>query len=166
MPQQTSTVTLLQRIGGRPALEAAIDGLYIRLLQDDNLNGFFQGLDLRWLKIHQKQFLVAAFTTTEFDLSSALTRLRRAHANLCTQKGLNEKHFDMFAVHLIDTLRELGLADAIVQEVLATVVPLRYAFTRSDSPKKRSPRPAQRERRFFCFRRALPLKDGVSRLPF
>jgi hemoglobin len=36
-------------------------------------------------------------------------------------RGLNDTHFDAIAEHLGNTLRELGVADNPIQQVLATV---------------------------------------------
>ena len=160
MPLQTSTTTLLQRIGGRAALEAAIDGLYYRLLNDESLQIFFENVDLRWLKIHQKQFLTAAFTTTQLDLEVTLNRLRRSHARLF-EKQLSEKHFDAVAMHLVDTLQGLNLSKEVIDEVVQVVAPLRAAFQRRPESLKRSPKRKVPKSggffRFFSLRRPADL---------
>ena len=52
--------------------------------------------------------------------------LRSAHAPLVA-RGLTDVHFDAVATHLASTLRELGVADALIDEALAIV-----ATTRND----------------------------------
>ena len=42
----TETPTLLDRIGGEAALEAAVDQFYARVVIDPKLSHFFEGSDL------------------------------------------------------------------------------------------------------------------------
>jgi hemoglobin len=128
MPAQRKKLdeTLLKRLGGVTVLAAAIDEFYFRLLADDNLTIFFQNIDLSWLKNHQKNFLMSALSGS-VDVESAVKHIRRAHSRLF-DKGLNEKHFDMVASHLVQTLKDMGVEQNLVNEVAAVVGPLRPAF--------------------------------------
>jgi hemoglobin len=128
MPNQRKKLdeTLLKRLGGVTVLAAAIDEFYFRLLADDSLTIFFQNVDLSWLKNHQKNFLMSALSGS-VDVESAIKHIRRAHSRLF-DKGLNEKHFDMVATHLVQTLKDMGVEQNLVNEVVAVVGPLRPAF--------------------------------------
>ena len=46
--------------------------------------------------------------------------LRQAHAHLVA-RGLNDSHFDAVAGHLQSTLKELGVANDLIAEVMALV---------------------------------------------
>ncbi len=70
--------------------------------------------------------------------------IRIGHARLF-DKGLNETHFDMVAGHLVSSLKELGIPEDIVQDIVQVVVPLRQIFEseaqdrirRSENKKKK-----------------------------
>jgi hemoglobin len=51
--------------------------------------------------------------------------LRTAHAQLVREKGLGDQHFDAVAEHLVSTLRELGVAENLIEEALAVVASTR-----------------------------------------
>ncbi len=53
-----------------------------------------------------------------------------AHKNLIEKQGLNETHFDMVAGHLVSTLKDLGVTQPLIDDVLAVVGPLRSVFER------------------------------------
>lgn len=53
---------LLDRIGGEAALDAAVDGLYDRLIVDPKLAEYFVGVPMETLKAHQFNFMRLAFT--------------------------------------------------------------------------------------------------------
>jgi hemoglobin len=143
MPPQRKKLdeTLLKRLGGVTVLAAAIDEFYFRLLADDSLTIFFQNVDLTWLKNHQKNFLMSALSGP-VDVESAIKHIRRAHSRLF-DKGLNEKHFDKVATHLVQTLRDMGVEQQLVNEVAAVVIPLRPAFIPASSTKKTGGAPEQ-----------------------
>lgn len=113
--------TLFDRLGGETAIEAAVVRFYDKVLEDPSLAPFFGGMDMG--KIIQKQI---AFMTMAFGGPSAYTGhdLRSAHARLVTA-GLGDAHFDAVAGHLVATLRELGVDDASIAEVVAIVSPTR-----------------------------------------
>lgn len=118
--------TLLKRIGGVTVLVAVIDEFYFRLLADDSLTFFFQNVDLSWLKSHQKNFLMSALSGP-VNVEAAIKHIRRAHSRLF-EKGLNEKHFDAVAVHLVASLNDMGVEEQLVKEVDGIVRSLRPAF--------------------------------------
>lgn len=51
---------LLERIGGTEALRAAVDEFYSRLLEDEALKPFFEGVNIKLLKWHQYNFMSIA----------------------------------------------------------------------------------------------------------
>lgn len=109
--------TLYEQIGGRPAVEAAVDRFYERVLADPSLNHLFTGVSMERLKGHQFAFLSQALGgPRQYDGAS----MKDAHARL----AIEQSHFDSVAVHLVETLRELGVPEEIVGQIAAAVTPL------------------------------------------
>ncbi|GAP98439.1 group I truncated hemoglobin [Leptolyngbya sp. NIES-2104] len=53
--------TLYEKLGGKAAIEAAVDQFYQRVLDDDRISHFFTGVDMQKQRQHQKAFLTYAF---------------------------------------------------------------------------------------------------------
>lgn len=107
--------SLYEQLGGQPAVEAAVDVFYRRVLNDDRISDFFTDVDMDRQIGKQKAFLTMAFggphNYTGVDM-------RKAHAPLVS-RGLNDGHFDAVAEHLRTTLEELGVEQALIDQVLA-----------------------------------------------
>lgn len=104
--------SLYEKIGGEKAVDAAVELFYKKVLQDDRIKGFFDGLDMKRLVKKQKAFLTYAFGgPNRYDGQT----MRAAHAKL-VEKGLNDSHFDAVMENLGSTLKELGVADNLVNE--------------------------------------------------
>ena len=108
--------TLYERLGGDAAVNAAVDVFYRRVLADAYVNRFFEGVDMEKQAAKQKAFLTMVFggpnTYTGKDM-------REAHKRLVHEMGLDDTHFDHILSHLRSTLAELGVADPLIQEVIA-----------------------------------------------
>jgi methyl-accepting chemotaxis protein len=109
--------SLFERIGGAPTVDAAVGIFYDKVLGDETLAPFFDGIDMDRQRGMQRNFM-----TTAFGGPSNYTGrdLRAAHAPLVAQ-GLNEIHFNSVAGHLQATLEELGVPDELLEEVMTTV---------------------------------------------
>ncbi len=107
------TQSLYEQIGGKDAINAAVEIFYAKVLADARINQYFSGVDMARQKGKQKAFLAMAFggpkTYTGQDM-------RKAHAGL---PGLNDTHFNAVAEHLQATLTELGVKDDLTKQVLA-----------------------------------------------
>jgi hemoglobin len=106
--------TLYERLGGEPAVEAAVDVFYRKVLADDVINKFFDGVSMSDQRAKQKAFLTMAFGGPNHYTGKDL---RAAHARLRTE-GLSGIHFDHVIKHLRDTLIELGVGSGEVDEVI------------------------------------------------
>jgi len=104
--------TLFEQLGGHDAVKAAVDGFYNKVLADDRVNGFFEGVDMDRQRAMQTAFLTFAFGGPNAYEGKDL---RAAHAHLVA-KGLNDTHFDIILEHLGATLKELGVKDELIQQ--------------------------------------------------
>ena len=59
--------SLYERIGGEAAVSAAVEKFYEKVLSDDRVKHFFEGVDMRKQTHHQKMFLTYAFFSPEYS---------------------------------------------------------------------------------------------------
>lgn len=108
--------TVYELLGGAAAMDAAVDVFYRRVLSDDRISMFFDGVDMERQAAKQKAFLTmvlggpAAYTGRD---------MRTAHAHLVA-RGLSDAHFDAVVEHLGATLAELGVPAELIGQVAAT----------------------------------------------
>jgi hemoglobin len=118
--------SLLDRLGGAPAVKAVVTEFYERLLADIDLYPFFANTNMSALKMHQIKFMQIAFTHIPDDLDVAAL-MRDKHSKLF-EDGLNETHFDKVAGHLVAALQDLGVSQDLIDEAIAVICPLRPVF--------------------------------------
>ena len=107
--------SLFQQLGGEAAVNAAVDIFYRKVLNDDRINRFFEGVDMDKQAAKQKAFLTMAFGGPHNYTGQDM---RKGHAHLVKQ-GLNDSHFDAVVENLGCTLKELGVADNLIGQVAA-----------------------------------------------
>jgi len=106
--------TLYERLGGKPALDAAVECLYQKTINDDRISHFCSPTDITKQARKMHAFLSYAFGAhTPFNGSS----LQQAHEKL-VENGLNDGHFDAVKEHIESTLRQLEVAPELINEVL------------------------------------------------
>ena len=104
--------SLYEKIGGEGAVNAAVDIFYRKVLKDDRIKHFFDGVDMAKQAAKQKAFITMAFGGPN-NYSGA--DMRKGHAHLVA-KGLNDSHFNAVMENLGATLKELNVpADLIGQ---------------------------------------------------
>ena len=109
--------SVYEQIGGQPALQAAVDEFYRRVLADPSLAPYFTHTDLDRLKAHQRAFLAAAFGGPQLFHGRGL---HDAHAHL----AITDAAFDRIVATLIQSLGDLGApahAVGAIAERLETV---------------------------------------------
>ena len=115
MSTPTQQTTLFEQLGGAPAVDAAVDRFYRKVLKGERISRFFEGVDMDKQAAKQKAFLTMVFggphNYTGLDM-------RRGHQHL-VKMGLNDSHFDAVVENLGATLTEMGVADALIQQVAA-----------------------------------------------
>ncbi len=107
--------SLYERLGGEKAVDAAVDLFYRKVLSDDRINHFFEGVDMEKQAAKQRAFLTMAFGGPNHYTGEDM---RKGHAHL-VERGLNDTHFDAVVENLSKTLAELGISDDLIAEVTA-----------------------------------------------
>lgn len=115
--------TLYEKIGGAAAVDAAVDKFYRRVLNDDRIAPFFEGVDMDKQATKQKAFLTMAFGGPN---NYTWLDMKQGHAHL-VERGLNDSHFDAVVEDLGATLKEMGVADELIAEVAAVAETTREA---------------------------------------
>jgi len=99
--------SIYERVGGAPAIGAAVDQFYIRLLADPMIAPFFATVQMAHQKEQQVKFMASALGGPQrYDGRSMWS----AHRNL----ALEQKHFDRILFHLSNSLRALGVDEATI----------------------------------------------------
>lgn len=121
--------TLLERLGGREAVEMVVAGFYEKVLSDPLLKGYFRGVQMSRLYKNQADFFCAAFGDTQAYRGRDM---RSLHAGM----DIGDAEFDAVAAHLSATLAEAGVGESEVDEVISLIAPLRRDIvTRPSLPK-------------------------------
>lgn len=114
--------TLLERMGGASAVIDAIEGLHDRMLGDDTLTPFLEGVDMDVWTAKQYDFLGRMLEASEYDGQ----RLRVSHQRL-VDAGLGDAEFDRTLEHLREALVDAEVPQDCLDEVIAA-----FESTRSD----------------------------------
>ncbi|PIR37565.1 MAG: group 1 truncated hemoglobin [Alphaproteobacteria bacterium CG11_big_fil_rev_8_21_14_0_20_39_49] len=104
--------TLFEKLGGKAAVNAAVDIFYAKVMADDKINYLFKNVDMPRQIAKQKAFLTYAFGGAP---NYSGKNMREAHKHL----KLTEEHFNAVAGHLKSTLEELSVPDDIQDEVMS-----------------------------------------------
>ncbi|NNM69260.1 MAG: group 1 truncated hemoglobin [Gallionella sp.] len=115
-------MSLFNEIGGEGAVDAAVDIFYRKVLKDDRIKRFFDGVDMNKQAAKQKAFLTMAFGGPH-NYSGA--DMRKGHAHLVAQ-GLNDSHFDAVMEHLGGTLAELKVPGHLIAQAAAIAESTRH----------------------------------------
>ncbi len=96
--------TLFERLGGEAALDAAVDKFYGKVLADDRIKHFFEGVDMERQAGHQKRFLTFAFGGAPNYPGRSM---RETHKKFVAEMGLTDTPFDAVMENLGATLTEM-----------------------------------------------------------
>lgn len=107
--------TLFEQLGGAPAMSAAVEVFYRKVLSDERIAHFFDGVDMDKQMAKQQAFLTMV---TGGPSQYSGRDMRAAHAHLIT-KGLSDVHVDAVIEHLGATLSELGVSAEAIAQVAA-----------------------------------------------
>jgi hemoglobin len=106
---------LFEKIGGAGAVNAAVDIFYRKVMKDNRIKHFFEGVDMDKQAAKQKAFLTMAFGGPHNYTGADM---RKGHAHLVA-RGLNDSHFDAVMENLGATLKELNVPDELIGQAAA-----------------------------------------------
>jgi hemoglobin len=112
--ENTHNASLYEKLGGAPAVNAAVDVFYRKCMRDARINYFFFGVNISEQAEKQKAFLTMAFGGPHQYTGRDMNR---SHAKL-VKMGMKDKHFDIVLDHLRATLSELDVAEPLIIEVI------------------------------------------------
>lgn len=105
-------MSIYEKIGGAPAVDAAVDIFYRKVLSDDRISEFFDTVDMEGQHVKQKAFLTMAFGGPNNYTGKDM---RAAHKHM----KLTEEHFNAVAENLVETLKELSVPQEYIDEIIA-----------------------------------------------
>ncbi|ODS23858.1 globin [Candidatus Endobugula sertula] len=105
-------MSIYERIGGKSAVDAAVELFYKKVLLDNRIRHFFDSIDMARQIQSQKSFLTLAFGgPNEYSGKD----IREAHQHM----ELTEEHFGAVAECLVSTLEELSVPQDLIDDVVA-----------------------------------------------
>jgi len=104
--------SIYHRLGGKKAINAAVEAFYKRVLADKKVSHFFDDVNMKKQRSKQKAFLSAALGGPEPWKGKDM---RKAHKHL----DLTEADFGAIAGHLQATLESLKVDKKLIGEVMA-----------------------------------------------
>ncbi len=108
------TDTLFETIGGRLKINAAVESFYKRVIADESLRPFFEGVGLEHLRGRQSMFLAMLLggktVYTGKDIRDA-----HEHARM---KGMDQSHFEKFLHHFRAALEEVGVQSDKLEQII------------------------------------------------
>ena len=119
--------SLYHKLGGKAAMDAAVDAFYVKVLADNRVKDLFKDVSMPKQHRKQKEFLSAALGG---PLPWTGKDMRKAHEGM----GLTDEHFNAIAENLTATLKDLKISQELIDQVIAVV-----ATTKDDvlgRPKK------------------------------
>jgi len=106
--------TLFERIGGEQVISELIHEFYDRVLADPELKPFFKHTSIDKLSRMQREFFSAA-------LDGPITYTGRPLSHVHHGRGITKHHFALYVNHLLDTLRDCGINDQDVADIIGRI---------------------------------------------
>ena len=106
--------TLFERIGGEAAIAELIHDFYDRVLADPELKPFFKHTSIDKLRRMQREFFSAA-------LDGPINYTGRPLSHVHHGRGITKHHFALYVNHLLDTLRDCGINEQDVNEIIGRI---------------------------------------------
>jgi methyl-accepting chemotaxis protein len=117
LPTVRRTDSLYSQLGGKANIAAVVEKFYEKILEDPDLQEFFEKTNLAWLKTRQTQFMTQALGgPAEFKGRD----LKSAHAELLVERYQCERA----ATHLAEALADLDVPPEVADGVMEKIVAL------------------------------------------
>ena len=114
---------LFETVGGRRTISAAVDAFYERVMADESVRHFFEGVDLNHLRARQSMFISmlagGRVVYTGKDIKSAHAGARK--------QGLSDSQFDTILAHFHASLLEVGVEADNVEKIMVLLEGTRKA---------------------------------------
>jgi len=110
--------TLYDRLGGEPAITAAVNEFVAIVVADNRINGFFKNADADHLKKMLVEQLCAA---TGGPCKYTGKDMKTAHAGM----GVKEEHFNALVEDLGKALTKLGVKEDVQKDLVSALAPLK-----------------------------------------
>ncbi|HNF99113.1 MAG TPA: group 1 truncated hemoglobin [Pseudomonadota bacterium] len=107
--------SLYDQLGGAPAISAVVESFYRKMLSDDRVSRFFDGVDMDRQMAKQTAFITMV---TGGPNHYTGRDMRTGHAHLVS-RGLADLHVDVVVQHLAATLAEFGVSEENIGKVRA-----------------------------------------------
>jgi hemoglobin len=107
--------SLYQKLGGKAAIDAAVELFYKKVLVDDRVKHYFEDINMNAQRRKQKEFLSAALGS---PVPWVGKDMRKAHEDL----SITEADFNAIAENLVATLKDLKISQELIDQVVAIVV--------------------------------------------
>lgn len=104
---------VFKRIGGKGAVDAAVDRFYEYMLSDDRVKHFFINTNMDKQRQHQKDFITFALGGST---AYAGKDMRSAHQHMVDHMGLSDAHFDATVENLVKALRDLNVPEDVIAD--------------------------------------------------
>ena len=106
--------TLFGRIGGEQMIAEVVDEFYDKVLADPDLKPFFKNTSMDKLRCMQREFFSAA-------LDGPITYSGKPLSHVHHGRGITKHHFTRFVNHLLNTLRDRGINDQDVTDIIGRI---------------------------------------------
>ena len=128
--------TLYERLGGKAAVDLAVDEFYEKIVADDRINEIWSGVRMGGLKTMMKKFLRKA-TGGEVDGESGGYdggNMYESHKHVNKGQFPTQEQYDIVLEHFAGTLQELGVDAQLIGEVAAIVESVRLQILGLHNP--------------------------------
>lgn len=111
------TKSIYERVGGEESVRLLVLKMYEKVLQDDLLSPFFENIDVDRLRASQNAFIKMALGGPHQYTGKSLENAHRA----LVERGLDDMHFNAVKRHMHLSMKELGVANDLIDEAMNIV---------------------------------------------
>jgi hemoglobin len=124
---QTAVPSVYERVGGTGPIEAMLDVFFDKVLADPQVSCYYANSDMTRVKRNGKAFMVHLFGGPDLYTGQPIPA---AHAHL----GVTEADFDRWMGHAVETLKEMGVPDAMITEIGVLMLPFKSVIIPAGAP--------------------------------